>query len=219
MINSHEIKTKAMNEFKTNFGSIFILFIPYLLINFLFGMSYHISMNNVSSEELGMLFTMINSNLILSIVVEVVSGIFLMGIMDAIINKNYELNQTLKYFKSPNINMIVKVVLLAAVFRLLWALIPIAGVIFYIIKSLSYSLIYFLFIYKKEYSTAREYISKSIELMAGNKFDYFIFNLSFIGWILLTIFTLGLASIFVTPYMLISETYYLDEIYRKKMNI
>ena len=39
----------------------------------------------------------------------------------------------------------------------------------------------------------------------GHKFDLFVLGLSFLGWALLCVITLGIAAIWVTPYM--SATY------------
>ena len=51
--------------------------------------------------------------------------------------------------------------------------------------------------------------------MVGYKGDWFILNLSFIGWLLLVIVTGGLASIYVTPYMYVTEAIYANEILDK----
>jgi hypothetical protein len=49
--------------------------------------------------------------------------------------------------------------------------------------------------------SAMDCIEESIDMTDGHKWDLFVLNLSFIGWILLEIITLGLASIWVAPYM------------------
>ena len=41
---------------------------------------------------------------------------------------------------------------------------------------------------------------RSIEMMRGNKWRLFCLDLSFIGWYLLCILTLGILSLWVTPY-------------------
>jgi hypothetical protein len=42
---------------------------------------------------------------------------------------------------------------------------------------------------------------ESMELMEGHKWEYFVLGLSFIPWYLLCIITLGIASIYVSPYI------------------
>ena len=37
--------------------------------------------------------------------------------------------------------------------------------------------------------------------MKGHKWDFFILNLSFIGWSILALFTLGILCLWLVPYM------------------
>ncbi|OIL96654.1 DUF975 family protein, partial [Oenococcus oeni] len=43
-------------------------------------------------------------------------------------------------------------------------------------------------------------ITKSRKLMDGHKMDYFVMELSFIGWLILVPITGGIAAIWVLPY-------------------
>ena len=49
--------------------------------------------------------------------------------------------------------------------------------------------------------SAREALQMSKEMMKGNKLRFFFFTLSFFGWALVVILTLGIAAIWVIPYM------------------
>ncbi|MBU3677924.1 MAG: DUF975 family protein [Chitinophagaceae bacterium] len=49
---------------------------------------------------------------------------------------------------------------------------------------------------------------KSHELMKGHRTDYFLFNLSFFGWALLCILTLGLGFLILGPYISTSNAVY-----------
>jgi uncharacterized membrane protein len=49
---------------------------------------------------------------------------------------------------------------------------------------------------------------KSHEMMKGHRTDYFLFNLSFIGWALLCILTLGLGFLILGPYISTSNALY-----------
>lgn len=55
-------------------------------------------------------------------------------------------------------------------------------------------------------------ISESWRIMKGHKMDYFILLLSFIPWLLLTAITLGIAGIYVFPYMEITYAKFYDNI-------
>lgn len=90
-----------------------------------------------------------------------------------------------------------KVTFLVGLFTLLWSLL---FVIPGIIKSYSYSMALYIWAENKELG-ALEAINKSKEMMDGHKMDYFVLQLSFIGWILLTMVTFGIAGIYVIPYI------------------
>ena len=55
-------------------------------------------------------------------------------------------------------------------------------------------------------------ITKSREMMDGHKFDYFILQLSFIGWALLCILTLGIGYLWLTPYMQITTAAFYNDL-------
>ncbi|MDO4759174.1 MAG: DUF975 family protein [Candidatus Saccharibacteria bacterium] len=83
------------------------------------------------------------------------------------------------------------------VFTFLWNLL---FVIPGIIKSISYSQMFFLMNDDPDLDAA-EAQKKSMELMEGHKMDYFVLQLSFIPWFLLVSVTLGIAAIYVGPYV------------------
>ncbi|WP_349948208.1 DUF975 family protein [Lacrimispora sp. BS-2] len=55
-------------------------------------------------------------------------------------------------------------------------------------------------------------IRESKEMMAGNKWEYFVLELSFILWQLLGLVTCGLAYIYVYPYMKVTFANYYNEV-------
>ena len=59
---------------------------------------------------------------------------------------------------------------------------------------------------------ASEITSYSKKLMDGHKWDYFIFETSFLGWLLLGIITFGIAFIWVAPYMDFATVMYYEEL-------
>ena len=62
----------------------------------------------------------------------------------------------------------------------------------------------------------KEALTKSREMMKGYKWDFFVFNLSFLGWIILGIFTLGILYIWLIPYMSIAEVIYYERLKKIK---
>ncbi len=95
-----------------------------------------------------------------------------------------------------------KVTFLVGLFTFLWSLL---FIIPGIIKSYSYSMAMYILAENKGIS-AREAIRRSKEMMEGKKMDYFVLQLSFIGWILLGVITFGIAYIWVMPYIAATVT-------------
>ena len=87
--------------------------------------------------------------------------------------------------------------LLRSIFIALWSLLL---VIPGIVKSYSYAMTPFIMIDHPEMD-ARTAIKASMELMDGHKFDLFVLELTFIGWALLNVLTLGIGSLWLNPYM------------------
>lgn len=60
--------------------------------------------------------------------------------------------------------------------------------------------------------TPREAMKISREMMSGQKWNIFILDLTFIGWILLSILTAGLGVIFVEPYMSTARAVFYEDL-------
>lgn len=60
--------------------------------------------------------------------------------------------------------------------------------------------------------SAREALERSKEIMRGNKFRFFLLGLSFFGWAHVVVLTLGIAGIWVVPYMQASYASFYREI-------
>ena len=90
-----------------------------------------------------------------------------------------------------------KVNFLVGLFTFLWSLL---FIIPGIIKSFSYSMSLYVLAENKG-KPALECINESKAMTEGHKLELFVLGLSFIGWTLLCIITLGIAAIWVGPYM------------------
>ena len=86
--------------------------------------------------------------------------------------------------------------LLTAIYVALWSLLL---VIPGIVKSYSYAMAPYIMAEHPEMN-ANECITASKEMMHGHKMELFLLDLSFIGWVLLTILTLGIGNVFLVPY-------------------
>ena len=102
-----------------------------------------------------------------------------------------------------------KVTFLVGLFTFLWSLL---FVIPGIIKTFSYSMSMYILAENKE-KPALECINESKAMTNGHKMELFVLGLSFIGWMLLGSLTLGIAYIWIIPYM---ETTYVNAYYSLK---
>lgn len=66
-----------------------------------------------------------------------------------------------------------------------------------------------------EIPNPRDCLKQSEALMMGHKMDLFSLGLSFLGWIILSVFTLGLLYLWLTPYMEMSEVVFYENLVRK----
>lgn len=98
--------------------------------------------------------------------------------------------------------------LLQTIYTLLWSLLL---VIPGIIKCYSYALTDYIL---KENPELRNNaaIEKSMAMMAGHKMKLFLLDLSFIGWAILCLLTLGLGLLFLQPYMQVSRAAFYEDL-------
>ena len=98
--------------------------------------------------------------------------------------------------------------LLQGIYIFLWTLLLIVPGI---IKSLSYSQTNYIL---KDYPELKNNaaIELSMAMMKGHKFDYFCLILSFIGWILLGILTLGIGLLWVSPYIATASAHFYEHV-------
>lgn len=80
-----------------------------------------------------------------------------------------------------------------------------------IIKSYSYAMTYYILVERPELS-ANQAIDESRRLMIGHKFDLFYLDLSFIGWILLSMLTCGIGLLWVMPYWVTARAAFWEDI-------
>ena len=60
--------------------------------------------------------------------------------------------------------------------------------------------------------SVRDAIRLSGRMMSGRKLDLFCLHLSFIGWMLLCILTLGIGILFLSPYMMTAQAAFYQDV-------
>ena len=85
-----------------------------------------------------------------------------------------------------------------------------------IVKSYAYAMTPYILIDNPELS-ANQAINLSQKMMKGHKLDLFFLHLSFVGWIFISIFTLGIGSLWLNPYIMTTQAAFYQDI--KKDNL
>lgn len=106
--------------------------------------------------------------------------------------------------------------LLQSIYIVLWTLLLIVPGI---IKSISFSQTFFVLKDNPELKNNAA-IERSMAMMEGHKMEYFCLILSFIGWLLLGILTLGIGLLWVNPYIATATAHfyeYVKENYERRI--
>ena len=93
-------------------------------------------------------------------------------------------------------------------FVLLWSLL---FIIPGIIKSYSYAMSYYI-LKDNPNMSGDEARKASIEMMKGHKWELFCLEFSYIGWMLLSILTLGILTLWVNPYMEVAKVAFYENL-------
>ena len=155
--------------------------------------------------------------LIMIILISIINYIFQIGLTKYMINfvqnKKKSLKELFTNFKNYKKIIITYLYQIKNIF--LWALLLIIPGI---IKKYSYSLVPYILIDNKNLK-AKDILKLSEDMMKGHKKDLFILNLSFIGWHILSIYTLFILELWIIPYQKTANTKFLNDIktnYNKK---
>lgn len=92
----------------------------------------------------------------------------------------------------------------------------IAAFVYLFIKALSYTLSY-LIAYDDESMEAKVAVEESEKLMVGNRGKYVLLQLSFIGWAILSVFTLYIGLLWLLPYMQVAIVCFYEALKDKKV--
>lgn len=198
-----ELKEKAKRSLHGRYGETTKLLLMYFLINIGVGFIFaFLSFNEVSSSVLSEIVTL------------VIAGLLNFGYYSFFlkISRDEEVTYNELFKRTDLFLPCIAIMVLTGIFTFLWSLL---FIIPGIIAAISYSMVYFVALDNPELK-AMDVIKKSKEIMNGHKMDYFILELSFIGWSILSVFTFGILMIWLVPYMQVTYANFYNEI--KKEN-
>lgn len=202
-MNRIEIKEKAKKITKENFKGFWIGFLIVFGISFLCNFVISILFNEES-------FVYRILTLAVSFFLATLSIGLIYYILKMVRGEEYSKEDLFKF-----VNKILPVFVISFLVSLIVSLWSILLIIPGIIAALGYSMVFYIYADNQDLKPM-EYLRKSKEMMLGYKWDYFVFGLSFLGWILLSVITFGIALIYVVPYMTIATTIYYDELKKLK---
>mgnify|MGYP003289328421 CR=1 FL=1 len=206
-MNRQEIKAKAKEFAFKNKWNIFkpflIFFGIYFVVGFILGFCGFDSESTVSIVITSILdIALLPASIgYIYYIIKLINGEAL-EVMDAFKSKY-------KFF-----GLILLSCIMVSIFGILWSLLLIVPGIIYMFKMAMVN--YVLAEVEDNNIKYKEVLNTSEELMDGYKWDYFVFNLSFFGWILLIVLTCGIATIWAYPYMTTAQVMYYQELKKIK---
>ncbi|UQS84625.1 DUF975 family protein [Apilactobacillus apisilvae] len=220
-MNRQQLKGESHQILSQHFGFFFMLFIPYFILRWI--ASFTSSRSVILEPNYNYPFSYDYHALTASYIFIFIAVLFTLSaffnLLDVWRNQSDFENGFGKSFNILNSQRVfwgsIGIMIVTFILVFLWScLLFIPG----IIKSFSYSQA--IYIYRDAAKNGKpigimDAITKSRKLMDGYKVDYFVLQLSFIGWWLLSFITLGLAAIYVTPYYYLTMSNYYIKLLNK----
>ena len=201
------IKRQAREELSGKWRDVILLYlVPFVISLLLTGGIYGFDLTSIPriivGEEEG--------NILINFLVTYLTIGISFTLLDMIRSSSYKIKPLPDAFQVFSRRFFIPVFLIQLLRTLFIALWTLVFIIPGIIKTYSYSQAFFIFKDKKdlgteEYPAAFDCITESRYLMDGHKLELFFLHLSFFGWYLLEVFTLGIASLYVRPYLNMAE--------------
>lgn len=206
-ISNSELKDKALNDLKGNWTQPVLASLVYMVIAIIF--SGDPSAFNSSNIGMQQNFTTWNGICLLVSLFFILpmAYSYMLIFLDFIRGEKEKLvGKLFVFFK--NYGRAFGTAFMVMLYTFLWSLLL---VIPGLIKALAYSMSYYISKDHPEYSID-ECIEASKRMMDGHKWELFVLYLSFIGWILLSILTLGIGFLWLAPYMDTTIAHYYEEL-------
>nr|AGS53866.1 integral membrane protein [uncultured bacterium contig00094] len=201
---NYELRAQARGQLKGVWNQMVLAMLVYFAITFtpLFIFSEGSPLQNATLES------------IINVLVSVASGPFALGLagyfLKRVRGEEFAISNIFDGFKRFIPSFLLCLFMYLFVF--LWCLLLIIPGI---IKSFSYSMAYYI-IYDDPNVKPLEALKKSQVMMKGYKWKYFTLQLSFIGWGLLCLLTLGIGFLWLVPYMYLSYANFYEDIKRNQ---
>lgn len=193
MINRVELKQNAKKSLAGHYAdAVVVILLSGIIAGFTGGIQgFGQGINNVFLSSLGYLLSF------------AVSAFLNFGMLSFYlkISRNEETDYRELFNKFNMFVPYIVISLLTSIFVMLWSIL---FIIPGIIASFAYSQVYLIALDNPEMD-GLEVLKCSKEMMYGYKLEYFILQLSFLGWIILGIFTCGILYLWLMPYIYVTN--------------
>ena len=219
-MNRKEIKELAKEKIKGNIWNILwpILVIGLIsavldsLLQSIFGLNNIYFTNFESMNTVNIPPTYYLLSIIEVIIISFLSAGYVKYIINFVRTGNFETKEIIETLKAKWQQLLIADILVFVIVYLCTLLLIVPG----IIMGLAYTFVTYIIVDSD--TKGKDALTKSREMMKGYKMDYFVFSLSFIGWIILGIFTLFILYIWLIPYITIANTIYYEKLKEKTNN-
>jgi uncharacterized membrane protein len=204
MFNNKKYKSFALQQLKGRWGIPIIISAIITVVTSIFAMPDLIrsfeQLQNLEALATTTVTTSSNTSIISSLIQTIVSGIFTIAALNVYIQMTRSPEPVSFSLFIEGLNNWWRATL-ATLWQFLWVFLW--SLLFFIpgiVKSISYSMMPYIIAEYKNVSVAKA-MKISMVITKGHKMDLFVLGLSFLGWILLSVFTLGIGLIVLSPYM------------------
>lgn len=201
LMDIHAIKQRSRNRIRGKLFNLFIyMVLPTLFVNYI-NVSFQVDQNS-SGAEVTIISAISIACIVLAVTLEILTAHLsrIIYTEPAIIT----LADAKDAFTKENFWHTWMTALKRTLYILLWMLVPIIGWIIGIRLAYAYRQAIYISQENPE-MTSGQALKASKKMMNGKKFNLFLFDLSFLGWALAVIITMGIASIYVTPYVQVAN--------------
>lgn len=204
-MNCDDIKKRAKEFALKNKGDIWkpLLCIYAVVLVVSFALGFVLGFFNVDNENVMDLLTYIIDFAMLPVSIG-----YIYYLMNLVKGKKLDIKEAL-LSKYSLWSLIIITMVMVSLFTTLWSLLLIVPGIIYSLKT---AMVQYVLAEADNTVNYQDVINRSKQMMEGHKWEYFVFNFKFIGWILLGIVTLGIAYVWVYPYITISNLMYYEEL-------
>lgn len=206
-MNRIQIKELAKSKIKGNKWNILWPLLIISVIETILSKLFGPKIDYINFESISISFSSSDGvMMVINLLIGIITAGYLMYILNFVRNGEFNTDVIIKTIKEKWLNILIAEILTSIIIGIGCMLFVIPG----IIMALAYAMVTYIIIDTDK--SAVDAMKASREMMKGHKGEYFTFVLSFIGWVLLVPFTLGLLLIWLIPYMVVATTIYYNEL-------